>query len=621
MTDFYTYINSILKQNVDTDSTYETRLKVVQFLEDNHWFGIVPELIDNKLYISEEEMELLKDPLIKFISTNDNPIEQLKTQFEEIFPDTASKLQVFFDEIKAPEETQFYLIDFLAYNLKKNIILMSDEEVSEIVEEATSSLIKIHGDILTFFLSWLKSKCRTRYKNEYIMEHRISMEGKNGAYDVDEYLELLYYLFNENYIEENEMYQKAAKSKNYADTWLFLAMHFICAIRYTDMARIYHPILPYEPDRVLNDIENGTFSDKDAELTLASITLRLCVLPMTPNKTERISNVSSVKITFPTSCQIHFGTLFALCEAHRQIQNIPDSEPLIRKITDYDRISRYMGDEIGGLFLDADFRSRSANKSYLQSIYSLTDDILDAESESFGMKGYIFASMARSHKGSYGSFARTTEVYLKDAKMSGLSAEFVAMELFERGVLSFIPSMLLKMVTNGEYNVLSLDKQTTLIQQLNLSPNEIENSVALINKAHRNAEQVVQELISTTGDSDTIINILHSIGSGDAFSKQPECLCLLSALKKSCAYTDRQQCIGCQYEISTKSTLYLLISEYNRMYDLFQNASKPAEKKKYQQLISQVILPKLDEILQCIREQYGESVFETYENIIKENIR
>ena len=63
------------------------------------------------------------------------------------------------------------------------------------------------------------------------------------------------------------------------------------------------------------------------------------------------------------------GTLFAIAEAHRQINNISNDEPLIRIISDYDRITRYMGDDIGALFLESNFRTR-ANKSYLVNLYA-----------------------------------------------------------------------------------------------------------------------------------------------------------------------------------------------------------------------------------------------------------
>ena len=34
---------------------------------------------------------------------------------------------------------------------------------------------------------------------------------------------------------------------NYADTWLYLGLHFICALRSTDLERLGHPKLTREP--------------------------------------------------------------------------------------------------------------------------------------------------------------------------------------------------------------------------------------------------------------------------------------------------------------------------------------------------------------------------------------
>lgn len=66
-----------------------------------------------------------------------------------------------------------------------------------------------------------------------------------------------------------------------------------------------------------------------------------------------------------------------------------------------------MGDEIGDLFLESDFRARSATKSYLQLIYTIGDEVL-AQDGDFRLKGSILASLARSHKGNYKEFSSTT---------------------------------------------------------------------------------------------------------------------------------------------------------------------------------------------------------------------
>lgn len=277
-----------------------------------------------------------------------------------------------------------------------------------------------------------------------------------------------------------------------------------------------------------------------------------------------------------------------------------------------------MGEEIGSLFLEANFRSRSVNKSYMQAFDMFSDDIL--ENNEFHMKGYILAALARSHKGSYGEFAHTTAVYLKDANFSGLSAEFVAMELFERGVLSFIPSMLLKIITGNDYNKLSVRKQTELIQILDMTPNEVEDIVKLSETSRITAKKNIKKILEAGEDrKEELLQILHNIGSGVAVSKQNECLCLMTALQKRCPYVERGQCIGCEYEISTKATVFLLVSEYNRMIDLYKNTTDNLAQQKYKTLLKEQILPALDEIIQCIDEQYGSAAREMLEEIIREN--
>jgi len=98
------------------------------------------------------------------------------------------------------------------------------------------------------------------------------------------------------YIIENDMYINAAQSKNYVDTWLFLALHFICALRNSDIVRIHHPRITMKPEEVLKQVIEGNFSDEDARLTLYSITWRLTALPLTPNKTRKHSGISSIKL-------------------------------------------------------------------------------------------------------------------------------------------------------------------------------------------------------------------------------------------------------------------------------------------------------------------------------------
>ena len=529
-------------------ATIKHREKVSGFLLDNEWFGVSINLDDYT--ISEKDAEVLKNHIKDYLTTPPG-IKSMEGIFSKKFPSTSELFVQFAEEEKLSETNRFYLLDFLAYYLTKDLFLYSDAEVETLVEVATEALTKLQGNILIQFIKWLLNKGITRYRVSFEMTKRYTIESANGAYELDEYLELMYYLFNENYIIKNDMLCKAANSKNYADTWLYLGLHFICALRSTDLERLGHPKLTREPLEVLEAVVDGTWSSSEARRTLLSITTRLTYLNLTPNKTKNASNVAQLKFHVPESCQVLIGTLLAICEAHFQLQIPYNAEnPLIRQIKTYEKITSYMGEEIGNLFLERNFSSRSANKSYLQSVAMLADDVLEEKSE-LNIKGYFLAALARSHKGDFNEFAQTTTTYLKDAQLGQLKPEMVAKELFERGVLSMIPSMLLTIVTRGKYKKLSPSQQTQMIKSLDLTPIEIEKTLELSIRADSRSQQALKTLVENNVDPEQLLTICHRIGNGEAFSKQGESMCLLSALGKLCPYDDRQHCVGCQYELQT----------------------------------------------------------------------
>ena len=596
-------------------ATIKHREKVSGFLLDNEWFGVSINLDDYT--ISEKDAEVLKNHIKDYLTTPPG-IKSMEGIFSKKFPSTSELFVQFAEEEKLSETNRFYLLDFLAYYLTKDLFLYSDAEVETLVEVATEVLTKSKGNILIQFIKWLLNKGVTRYRVSFEMTKRYTIESANGAYELDEYLELMYYLFNENYIIKNDMLCKAANSKNYADTWLYLGLHFICALRSTDLERLGHPKLTREPLEVLEAVVDGTWSSSEARRTLLSITTRLTYLNLTPNKTKNASNVAQLKFHVPESCQVLIGTLLAICEAHFQLQIPYNAEnPLIRQIKTYEKITSYMGEEIGNLFLERNFSSRSANKSYLQSVAMLADDILEEKSE-LNIKGYFLAALARSHKGDFNEFAQTTTTYLKDAQLGQLKPEMVAKELFERGVLSMIPSMLLTIVTRGKYKELSPSQQTQMIKSLDLTPVEIEKTLELSIRADLRSQQALKTLVENNVEPEQLLTICHRIGNGEAFSKQGESMCLLSALGKLCPYDDRQHCVGCQYELQTKSTLLLLIGEFNRLNKQYSKLTNDLERGKVRAILEKQIKPCLTEMLGALSEQYGEAVLSDYEDIIKE---
>ena len=130
------------------------------------------------------------------------------------------------------------------------------------------------------------------------------------------------------------MYVRASESKNYVDTWLFLALHFLCALRNSDLIRLPHPRLKSTPQATLEQIGNGTFPEEDARLTINSVIWELEAFMLTPNKTAGTPGVGSIKIHIPASLEVHMGILFAAAEAHFRIARLDPSEPLMNRSVD-----------------------------------------------------------------------------------------------------------------------------------------------------------------------------------------------------------------------------------------------------------------------------------------------
>jgi hypothetical protein len=632
-TDNMVNVKSLILISIGEDiSLSEATVQFVQFMENNDWFGMQPQIMnqngEDEMYFSDKDAANIAEKFSLYLHHQSLSEEEILAIYLEklgkMFPKTKKHLEIFINsdgngQLMAAKNINDTL-DFFLYYLKDEISRYNDYMIEHLVTCMCEELSIKTGNFILDFLCWMKKHHHVSYSVDFVLKSRNTESRVKQAYNSEKYLALIYYLFSPDYIRENMMYENACENHNTANAWLYLSIHMICALRDTDIVRIPHPRLNKSPEEVLNLTKNGRFTHVDALLTVNSVLWQLKNLPMVPSKTSKHSGISDIKLIIPDSSMIHFGTLFAIVESHRLL-NGQQNKPFIRPIKGYEAISRYLGDDIGDLFLDDNFSARSANKSNMQAIEMFADDILDNTEQSLAhAKGYMLAALARSHKGSYGEFAHTTEVYLKDANFSGYSAEFVAKELFERGVCSFIPAMLLKIINGRDYDRLSVTNQTKLIKEVGLTPNEIETLLTCIDSSMDRAKEVVTCLFTKEDNrkSDYILEILHNIGSGYAVSKEGDCLCLMTAMNRICPYSDARQCIGCEYEISTKATAYLLVSEFNRIISLRESTEMEHLKDKYTKLLKDTVLPSLNEIFICIKEQYGTDALMEVEQVIKE---
>lgn len=599
--EFFNYLKVTYKIGNRTRTTE----KFIEFIVNNDFFGL--DLKDNQ-NINQTEINSILAKFDMFYSEQKG-LNDLFNIAKSMLPSTMRYFKEFAEDFDIDEDSQFYILDFILYRSKRDIFLYNNESINELVSYAVDDLTKQNGDIFTSFLTYLKTKTKTNYHIDFFMKERKSSEN-NEAYDLNTYLKILYHLYNEEYNKQNRMYEKACDSKNYADTWLFLALHFVCALRFTDLERLPHPILESSPEETLLGIKHNTLPNNTFRKTINSITDRLSYLKLTPKKTStNHTNIPNIQFNIPVSCEVHIGKLFSICEAHNQLRS-PD-KPLIRKISQYNKIKLYMGEDIGNLFLERDFSSRAANKSYLQALSMIADTVLKQDI-GVNTTGYTIAALARSHKGKFGELEQITQVYLKESKINQLNAKMVVKQFFERGVLSMIPSMLLKIITYGNFEKYSPERQTDLIKNIQLTPLQVDNIFSLQERSNEEALSTVKNILQVENNPQNLLMACQKIGNDQAKSKQTGSGCMLIALNKPCPFLEKQNCLGCKYEIITRQTLKYLIEQSKTIKKKLRNLESGMEKEKNIFFLNSILYPKIKGILETVEENYDSEVTDFY---------
>ena len=604
--------------------------KLILMLVSNNWFGIqLHETDDGRVYVNDHDIDVITEHAIVYFSgsiakTKNEKYEAALSIMRRRLPDTAHNISVLIKEDNIPNSIAFRLVDFLNSRLVKDLSLYNNEDIEKIVQAANEEMEKCYFDLLCFFLSDYRSVYNARYRVTFSQEKRAV--NTKEAYSQEFFSQIVYRLFNEEYIHEHHMYMKAIEKPKFARTWLYLCFHLTNTVRDTDLLRVYHPILPREmsADEVLSSIKHGTFTDADALFVLTSVIKHLNSAPLTVSKTGKHSGVPYVKIDVPENAETQFGILLAICEAHYQRDTYSrkkHTDAYFNPVTTYEDICRNMGDDIGSLFIRENFSTISATKTVLQGIELFGDMDEDSDKTGIHCKGYILAALARSHKGGYGSFAKQTATYLSDSKMNGMNPEFVAFELLSRGALSFVLSYMLRIITDKESDKLTVEEETKAIEVLGLTPYEANMIAGMTDQSRRKAiETIIRLYRNPVIDNNELMNSLHRIANNEAPAKQEGCLCLAVAAGKKCFYPDQQCCIQCEYEIGTQTTFLMMVDEFVRLQKQNNRCTNPREHEKLKAMSFRV-LTAIDEMLTCLKENYGEKGIRKYELIIQEKIK
>jgi len=607
----------------ELDSLYRDnrsgRMDLLDFMDANEWFGIAYFMKGNAPMMETGELSKLGGALTLWLSAYKKPgrdkIAIMLRHFSDIYPVTCQLYRKFIVKNHLEDEpTAWKLLDYLLSEIDRDIIAYDEADCEELIKRMDSGATLAAAKLFTEFLRTATHDGIPLTQWAYSWGHRDNLELRNEAYPIADFSVIAYCVFNEDMWERQNLIEKAVHSKVYADLWLYTALHFICALRIGDMERLPAPALPYDGNTVLAKITEGSFTRQESSALVEELTIRLKLKPLKPSKTSSHERMPELKVFVPESLKEPLGLIMAIALARHP--EIRAGDGFVKPSVNLCNIRNFFGGHFADALGNRRFSSRRCNKSYLQGI----DSAVSNDNTSGKPKGYMLAALARSHKSGIGTLSKTTDIYLKDANFSGYTPEFIIRQMFERGVFSFIPAVLLEMYAGAEYKALPIGGQTELICGLGLEAHRIEWMADTIDRALIKSRKAVHNVLKDLAKiKENVFGMLQNIASGNAPGRQGECLCLMTAAGLPCPFADRDGCVGCGYEIYTKTAMHTLMKEYARLTSLKNRVDK-SETWRYKGILEQAILPAVSEMLAAAKLLYPDADTTALLDIVEEGI-
>ncbi|EOP12921.1 hypothetical protein II1_03303 [Bacillus cereus MC118] len=530
-----------------------------------------------------------------------------------------------FENVKGITFPIVELIYKLLLDLQKELMEHTDEEmellVGKIEQEQTN---KVTSKQFCDFINLLRNKYPTKYVNDYKYDQKAA-EKKVSKREVQPYTEEQFFRFgllllNDTHPWFEDYMEKATTRRAFASVWLYCLLHYVCAWRAVDMRNIPFPKLPIDTstdkpmvaEKFIELVKTGQFTEEMAQSIVKDVKMRIDYFKRKPQKTTRY-NPPDLVFEPPTSTHYRLGMLLGLCEAHRRCSRF--SKSLLTVNVDTKPVQHtFFGPEFIDIFGD-NFTNERGAKTYLNLMAKKADE------KKLG-SGHVLASIARSHKFSPGKVSDTTSIYLK--YMSGMTnSNILIKELFERGVCSFVPFLLL-MTLEGEESVKKLPhvEQTEKMKELiPYSPYDGERLLLTHDKAIERAKLEVQRIIrhfskENVLDIPAIHKFIDKIACNTAPAKQENMNCISVAMGNGCIYPERKNCIGCGQEIYLISSLHLVGQQVRSLADKVEESKTSASKLKNEMILKQVIKPILNEIITTLKYVYGVKDLSLYKEIV-----
>ena len=591
------------------------RSRLVAFLDANSWFGQVPALDAQEIYM--EPTSLLEERMGLWLGAyglaDKDKITLLLEAFQGRFPDTCTAYGDYIRENGGSSvRADLRVLDYLLSVLDEEVMQYSEEKLQPLISGAAGYLDITCRNRLLAFISSLDGR-GLNLSYEYAAISKETIRQDTDAYTIGVFSRMAYLIFSAESWQENSLLEKASENSHLADMWLFLAMHFVCALRAMDIFRLPAVRLPMEGLAMKASILAGSFTEKDAAGITRLWVQEIGAFRRPPGKTGGNRGIPELKVSIPKTIESAMGMILAVSASHHE------GVFLARKpycLVTRSRLRRFFGEGLWPVDKAKGFQTRRANKSYLQGIEMAGEDGTTGK-----VKGYMLAALARSHKGGIGTLPGMTGLYLKDASFTGLKPEFILREMFERGIFGFVPVLLMEMADRKAFRSLTVAAQTRLIRSVGLEAWQIERLAFAVSTAKEKARAVIRSIFMDPGDvkEELVMRVLRKIGADEAPAKHDFFLCVRTAAGMGCPSPDRSSCIGCGAEIYTREAFRELMREYLHLCVMYREAGG-WEALRLSRILEEGVMPAVALAVESIGRLYPDADVSQYLDIVEEGI-
>ena len=472
-----------------------------------------------------------------------------------------------------------------------DLLQIKDEDIKRVLSLSMSVTAK---DYLIKFLNYAKN-CSPSVK--YSSLKKIEKESKPiPAYSNETYLALAKCIFNAEYIDQHKMIERALENHFYIEMWLYLALHYCCGWRASDICDGWQYLRLHENpnnsfginiETLYEDILYDRISDKVYEDVCAYAVGKIEVSGRFASKTAG-SNAPPLTIAIEPALTTFFGLLTLISEAvmlrtgdgymrHNRAQ-------IYQKKTLY---RQFFGQEMYDILQGRNIQSRRLNKDYLQGIEETS-----RRTGCGSLMASALASFARSH-----SNLDTIAHYLNDHTLNAENADMVLYFMMERGVFGFEIYQTLLTAYPDAIKKLPMKKQNELLVAVADNPLQIE----LENSGIATKLYLKDSLVN--GENEKVLDILkgmYEITQGRGQAKDEGIHCICRARGKPCAYPEFDSCLAntCPYLVFTRYG-YMALLEVIRDYKVEADAGDV----KKGAVLQQIIMPRFSAILNVLMKE------------------